>query len=117
MRLKKKNSCCLLNETPETKGMINKVKNAIAYGKIDKSTLIKLIKERGRIIGKKNEKPSNPEKIAEEILNGKKIEETGIKPFFRLHPALKGINSKVHYPNGVLGDHKEDINKLIERML
>jgi hypothetical protein len=41
----------------------------------------------------------------------------GIKPFFRLHPPRKGINSKIQYPKGVLGNNKEDINKLIERML
>ena len=40
-----------------------------------------------------------------------------LKGFFRLHPPRKGINSKLQYPKGVLGDNKKDINKLIERML
>ena len=51
------------------------------------------------------------------MIAGKKPEEIGIKPFFRLHPARGGIKSKLHYPKGVLGNHKENINKLIERML
>jgi hypothetical protein len=40
-----------------------------------------------------------------------------LKGFFRLHPPRKGIKSKLQYPKGVLGDNKESINKLIERML
>ena len=50
-------------------------------------------------------------------MKGKKYDELGIKPFFRLHPPRGGIRSKVHYPEGVLGNHKEKINELVERML
>jgi large subunit ribosomal protein L30 len=42
-----------------------------------------------------------------------------IKPFFRLHPPRGGIDSAKHFgiKKGVLGNNKESINKLIERML
>ena len=46
----------------------------------------------------------------------KTLDGSGIKPFFRLHPPRGGINTKYHFPKGVLGENKE-INKLILRML
>jgi len=117
IRLRKKNVCVVLNETPELKGILEKINNFAAYGEIKEETLAKLIKERGKVIGKSKAKIENPEKAAKEMIAGKKPEEIGIKPFFRLHPARGGIKSKLHYPKGVLGNHKENINKLIERML
>lgn len=90
LRLRKKYSCVIIEKpTKEQKGMIKKVKDFVAYGEISKDM-------------------------------HKKIEEkrkTKIKNFFRLHPPRKGINSKRHFPKGVLGDHGEKINDLVERML
>lgn len=117
LRLRKKYSCVLIQEKPEMIGMIKDVRNFVAFGNIDEKTLIELIKARGKIIGKRNEKVKDAEKTAKEILAGKKLEELGIKPWFGLHPARGGIDSKHHYPKGVMGDHKQDINKLLLRML
>lgn len=117
LRLGKKFTCALAKETPEMLGMIKKVKDYIAYGKIDEKTLIELIKARGKIIGDTKAKIKDAEKIAKEVMAGKKLEELKIKPFFGLHPARGGIDSKHHYPKGVIGNHGEDINKLIMRML
>ena len=95
LKLKRKYACVLVDEKDENiMGMVKKVKDFIAYGPIDKDTEKKLIEARG-----------------------KKDVEGNLKPFFRLHPPRKGINSKLPYPKGVLGNNKEDINKLIERML
>ena len=60
---------------------------------------------------------SEANKLAKEMLAGKKMEELGLKPWFSLHPARGGINTKLHYPRGVLGNHKDKINDLIKRML
>ncbi len=98
-------------------GMTNQLKNHIAYGEIDKETLIELIKNRGVYINKTNQNTRNNEKIAEELYAGKKLEDFGLKPFFRMHPPRGGINSKMHYPKGIIGNNKKDINKLIKRML
>ena len=117
LRLRKKYCCVLLNETPEMLGMIKRIKDFVAFGKINEETLVALIKVRAKKIGNKNAKIENPEKIAKELLAGKTLEDLGLKPFFGLHPARGGIKSKVHYPKGVLGNHKDDINKLIMRML
>lgn len=117
LRLRKKYVCVVLQDTPELKKIIKKIRNFTAYGEIKKETLIELLKIRGKIIGNNKKKVENPEKAAEDLIKGKKFVEIGIKPFFRLHPPRKGIKSKLHYPRGVLGDNKEDINKLLERML
>ncbi len=116
LRLGKKYTCVLIEEKDEIKaGMLQQVRNFVSYGKLDKETLIKLIEKRGK--KKDKEEIKNPEKIAEEIEKGKKLEELGLKPFFRLNSPRHGIkSSKHHYPRGVLGENK-DINKLIERML
>lgn len=95
LRLRRKYSCVVFsNPTKEQLGMIKKVKDFVAFGEISEATYKKLVEKRG----KKNK-------------NGK------LKPFFRLHPPKKGINSKLHFPKGVLGDNREKINELIERML
>jgi len=95
LRLRKKYTCILVDEKNKNlMGMVKKVRNCVAYGPISKETEEKLIKARG-----------------------KKDVEGKLKPFFRLHPPRGGIDSKKHYPKGVLGDNKEDINKLVERML
>ena len=122
--LKRKYHCVVSQEKPELLGMVKKVNNFVAYGSIDKEMLVKLIEKRGKLIksinaknNKENKGKIDAGKIASEIMEGKKLEELGLKPFFRLHPPRRGIKSKVHFPKGVLGNHKEKINKLIERML
>jgi len=115
MRLRRKYACVLMDGSDKNiKGMLENVKHYVAYGVIDKDTLIKLIEARAVSVEKKK---IDAEKIANELIGGKKLKELGLKPFFRLHPPRKGIKSKLQYPKGVLGNNKKDINKLIERML
>ena len=138
LRLRRKYSCVLINsKNNSAKGVLEKVKHYVAYGVLDKKTLVELIKARGISLDKnkidaeqkaapfssaspnprKSKGFDDAEKIASELESGKSLEELGLKPFFRLHPPRKGIKSKLAYPKGVLGNNKEDINKLIERML
>lgn len=116
LRLRKKFCCVLLNETPEFLGMINNVRNFVAYGRINRETLVELIKKRGKSTTGK----IDAEKTADELLNSKipkRLSDFNLKPFFSMHPPRGGINSKLHFPKGVLGDNKEKINELIMRML
>jgi len=113
MRLRKKFACVVLKPTPENLGMIKKVSNFVAFGDIDKETFIRLVEKRGKKIDK-NKKIGD---IGEFFNGNKKLEELNIKPFFRLHPARGGMDTKQGYPKGILGNNKSDINKLIERML
>ena len=119
MRMRRKYTCVLLKEDPVSLGMIQNVKDFIAFGKLDEKTLEKLLKARGRVIGDSKAKLSDAQaqKIAKEVMAGKTLEELKIKPFFGLHPARGGINTKKTYPEGVLGNHHDKINELIERML
>jgi len=94
LRLRRKYSCVIIKPTKENMGMVKKLRNFVAYGELDEGTYKELVKERG-----------------------KKDKEGKLKPFFRLHPPRKGINSKLHYPKGVLGDHDKKINELVRRML
>lgn len=115
MRLHKKYVATLLDDTPENRKLLEKVRNYVAYGEISQEMLQKLIEARGQFT---NKKPVDSEKAAK-LLQTKGFEESGLKPFFRLHPPRKGIDSKKHFgiAKGVLGNNKEAINQLVERML
>jgi large subunit ribosomal protein L30 len=117
LRLRRKFSCVIIKETPENLGMLQKVRNFIAFGKINETTLSSLIEARAEKIGDSKAKITGADKIAKEFMAGKSLKDLGIKPFFRLHPPRGGIKSKLQYPKGVLGDHKDNINKLVEKML
>ena len=119
LRLRSKFSCVVLQENAQTLGMLRDVKDFVAFGKIDEKMLTKLVAARGKKIGDVKAKFSTTEseKIAKEFVAGKSFEELKVRPWFTLHPARGGINSKLHYPRGVMGNHKEKINELIERML
>jgi len=117
LRLRRKFACILARDNPENAHLIKNLANFVAFGKIDKETLIELIKKRGQIVG---DKKIDAEKIAVELLESKiekRLDDFGLKPFFRLHPPRGGIETKHHFPKGILGDNKEKINELVRRML
>ncbi len=118
LRLRRKYSCVVINPTKEQLDRIKKVKDFVAFGEINKEVLKNLIEKRGQLIDKKKSKPKT-EEVIKALENKKKIQELNLKPFFRLHPPRKGIESKKHFGvgKGVLGDNQEKINDLIERML
>ncbi|MEK6935572.1 MAG: uL30 family ribosomal protein [Nanoarchaeota archaeon] len=127
LRLRRKYACVIIKPNKTNLGMLEKVKHYVAFGEIKKEVLLKLIKERAKSIeGDKREikfegvssvmTESAAEKVAEGLISGKSLADFGLKPFFRLHPPRKGIDSKRPYPDGVLGKNKE-INELVERML
>lgn len=115
INLRNKYTAILLKPTKENISLLNKIRNYVAYGEIDKKTLLELIEKRG--------KPSTKNKVDSakvvEQIEKKDLADLGLKPYFRLHPARGGINSKSHFPikKGVLGDNKEKINDLVRRML
>ena len=113
MHLRRKYSAILLKENDETKTLLQAVRNFVAYGKIDSKTLEELIAQRGK---SKDDKKVDSKKAAE-LAEKEGLEKAGLKPFFRLHPPRKGIDSKTHYPKGVLGDNGDKINELVRRML
>lgn len=118
MRLRRKYAAVLLPATPSTEKLLRSVRNFVAYGDISKETLLELLQKRAQLLDKK--KKIDAANIAEQLAAGKKkLQELGLKPFFRLHPPRRGIDSKLHFGvrKGVLGDNKENINDLVRRML
>ena len=113
LRLRRKYVCIIVEDTKEMKGIFKKIRDFTAYGEISEDTLKELVKARGKALDGK----LDVDKVVGNILKNKTMKESGIKPFFRLHPPRKGIKSKQHFPKGVLGDNKEKINDLIRRML
>jgi len=115
LRLRRKYSAILLEDNPENRKLLQRIRSFVAYGEISDGMLLKLIEKRGQKIGKGE---IDAKKIVSE-LNKKGLEKQGLKPFFRLHPPRKGIDSKKHFGvnKGVLGDNKDKINDLLEKML
>jgi len=111
LRLRRKYACVVLTKpTKEQLGMIKKVKDFIAFGEINKETFGKLVEFRGQL--KDKTKKTDLKKVTGELLLGKKYEELNLKPFFRLHPPRKGINSKKHFPKGDLGDNRKKESRM-----
>jgi large subunit ribosomal protein L30 len=119
LKLRRKYACVIVDvNNKNIVGMLKRVKHYIAYGDIDSKTLEKLIKGRAESEeGRKHKIEINAGEVAKGLIAGKKLADFKLKGFFRLHPPRKGIDSKLQYPKGVLGNNKKDINKLIERML
>ncbi|MGV8142543.1 MAG: uL30 family ribosomal protein [Candidatus Pacearchaeota archaeon] len=116
MRLRRKYAAILMEGNEENMKLIQKVRSYVAYGTISEENLAKLITLRGQPIDKKKKVSAS---TIVPHLGKKTYEELGIKPFFRLHPPRGGIETKNHFGvgKGVLGDNKENINKLLEKML
>ncbi|NJE61656.1 50S ribosomal protein L30 [Thermococcus sp. 21S7] len=130
LRLHRINHLVLVDDNPSYKGMVQKVKDYITWGEIDKETLAKLLRKRGRLIGNrpitdeyvKEKLGMTIEEFAEKVVAGemKLTDLPNIKPVFRLHPprgGLKGSKKRSFKEGGALGYRGERINDLIERML
>ncbi len=91
LRLKIKNNCIILEDNPVNRGMIEKVRSYTTFGEVKEDTIKKI---------EKRKKPSG---------------------VYALHPPRKGYGRKgTKMPftqGGALGDRKEKISELIERML
>lgn len=116
MKLRRKYSAILLNDTPANRQLLSRVRNFVAFGPVNNETLKLLIEKRGQLIDKKKKVK------AEEVVSSVEkegLEKLGLKAFFRLHPPRGGVETKVHFPirKGVLGDNKEKINDLVRKML
>jgi large subunit ribosomal protein L30 len=124
------NHCVLLSEDPATLGMLLKVKDYVTWGPIDAETATLLVKERGRLTGRKpvDEKVLNElgdfkshedlgKALAEGIATWSKLD--GTVRVFRLHPPRKGYEGlkRTYNIGGALGNRGEEINVLIKRMV
>ena len=129
LRLNRVNHCVLVPETSGYIGMLRKASGWVTWGNIDEKTAIKLFQERGMLTGnrklddknlKKATKYDNIDKFVKDLFKGKaKFKDyPELKSVFRLNPPRKGYKSiRLTYPKGDLGDRKEKMNELRERMV
>ncbi|MBD3155076.1 MAG: 50S ribosomal protein L30 [Candidatus Aenigmarchaeota archaeon] len=129
LRLHRINHCVLVPETPECLGMVRKVKDYVTWGEIDEKTAVKLFENRGMLTGRRKLDKKTLKKITDydsfdkfvkDLMKNKiKIKDfPEIKPVFRLNPARKGLkNTRIPHPKGDLGNRKDKINGLLERMM
>lgn len=96
--LYRKNYCVVKEDKPELAKMIEKIKDLVTWGEIDE-TFHKDLQDK----------------------KGEKTPEGKLKPFFRLHPPMGGFEKggikKQYNQGGVLGNRKEKIQNLIQKML
>ncbi|RLI74835.1 50S ribosomal protein L30 [Archaeoglobales archaeon] len=127
LRLHRKNHCVVIPANNSYKGMLQIVKDYVAYGEIDAETLALILKKRGRLVGNKKltdeyvkEKMgyNSIEEFAKAVVEGKaNLKDLDIKPVFRLHPPRGGLKSiKWQYNRGDLGYQGKNINKLLYKM-
>ena len=129
LRLKAVNNCAIVPESPEVKGMIEKVKDVVTYGEVEENIVVEILKKRLRLkngehIDEKNLKQFTDfdkfENFAKEISEGRvKLKDfENVQPIFRLTPPSKGFNSvKEAYPKGDVGYRGKEINELLRRMI
>ena len=97
LRIKDKNSCVVVPEAPQFKGMLKKAKNFITWGEVDEKTMAELLEKRGKGV-------KEPQGV-----------------LFRLAPPKGGFerkgNLKAFTQGGALGYRGKEINKLLKRMI
>ena len=129
LRLHKVNHCVILEENPVNKGMLQKVKDYVAFGNIDAQSLAAMLENRGKLEGDvrltneyiaENSEYDSIESFAQAVYEGKATlkDVPKLKPVFRLHPPRKGHAGmkRTFQQGGVLGNHGEDISVLLNKM-
>lgn len=112
LRLKKVNNLVLLNsDNSSYAGMIQKCKDFVTFGEIEKETLSKLFSAKGVKVD---------EASLGSLLSGEKtLKDLKIEMPIRMHPPRHGYEGikKDYASGGSLGYRSAGINKLITRML
>jgi large subunit ribosomal protein L30 len=100
LRLHRINHCVVVPDSPHYRGMIQKVKDYVAWGEIDEEALASMLEMRGRLNGNKrlpdqfireNTSFKTIKEFASAVAQGgATLKDAGIKPVFRLHPPGRG---------------------------
>jgi large subunit ribosomal protein L30 len=127
LRIHRVNHCVVVKDDPHNRGMIQKVKDYVAWGKVDDESLALLLEKRGRLSGnrrlsaeflKEKTSYSSFKDLAAAVNSGSaSLKELGIKPVFRLHPPRKGLKTtkKTAQQGGDIG-FRQDLADLIKKM-
>lgn len=131
LNLHRVNSAVIVRTTPSTLGMIQKVKDYVAFGPISSDNMKKLLEKRALLEGSKpltddyvrtNTVFKSVDDLAIAIHKGKiRVSEIpGLKPIFRLHPPIGGYPGSIKKPvgaGGSLGKVGEKINVYLRKMI
>ncbi|MGP8321080.1 MAG: 50S ribosomal protein L30 [Methanosarcinaceae archaeon] len=129
LRLHRVNHCVVLTDNPHNYGMIQKVKDYVAYGTIGTDTLSQVLKNRGMLEGgarltdlyiAENTEFDSINAFSEAVYEGNATFKhvPKLKPVLRLHPPRKGHAGmkRTTQQGGVLGNHGDDIKVLLNKM-
>ncbi len=129
LRLNQINHCVVVPDTPNYRGMIQKVKDYVAFGPINGETLGLILENRGRLVGgdrltdeyvAKNSGHKTIKEFANAVAGGNAAmgDLPGLNPVFRLHPPRKGHAGikRTFQQGGALGNYGEEISRLVEKM-
>ena len=128
LNLSRNNHCVLVEDNVHYNGMLQKVKDYVAWGTIDGETLSVLLELRGALEGRSRLTDAHVKErtdfddihsLATAVASGKAMlqDVPDLKPVLRLHPPRKGHRGiKKPFPEGVLGFHGSDINELLLKM-
>jgi large subunit ribosomal protein L30 len=129
LRLNRINHCVVVDENPHYRGMIQKVKDYVAWGEISSESLALILRKRGELVGRvkltdeyvaEHTPYKTIEELADAVCRGEASlrDVPNLRPVFRLHPPRKGHRGiKKTYPEGgVLGYHGDKIAALIRKM-
>jgi large subunit ribosomal protein L30 len=128
LNLDRINHCVLVKNNAHYNGMLQKVKDYVAWGDVDGKTLSVLLEKRGMLEGRKRLTSAHVkdhtafdgiESFAKAVADDKATlrDVPKLKPVLRLHPPRKGHKGiKKPFPEGVLGFRGRDINELLLAM-
>jgi len=127
LHLDRINHCVVVREDEHYRGMIQVVKDFVAWGQVDADLVAMLLEKRGRLSGNRRLSDSvvsqvtpyrSIKELAAAVTSGAaSLRDYGIKPVFRLHPPRKGHDGikKSVKEGGELGYH-DTIADLIVKM-
>lgn len=124
--LDRMNSCVLLPDNDSTRGQLQKVKDYVTWGDLDREGA-ELLLDRADVSSRRTLADADLEEVtgytsreelAQDLAEGDaSLNDADLRHVVRLHSPRKGYkNTKQVYPDGSLGDRGDDINDLIRRM-
>jgi 50S ribosomal protein uL30 len=117
LKLRKKLAMAVFKNTPDMQGQLMQIKDYVAYGEIDEAFFEKIIEKRGKEF--KGRLTDSKQKV--EYKSFFKFKGKLYKSHFHLHPPIGGFERKGikhgFSQGGALGNRKEKIAELLERML
>ena len=133
LHLRRKFNAILVENKPESIGMLRKVKDYVTWGDVGTNEVAILFRERGELSGgapmtdetvKKRFGEASVQDLASALIKGRinlrTLWQAGLNPVFRLHPPSGGFQGTIKRPynsRGELGNRGPAIAGLLTRMV